>query len=286
VAPFYADHLYCDLNNVSGKEVHESVHLSSFPVPDGNKVDLELEEKMHLAQNISSLVHSLRKKHRIKVRQPLTKVLIPILREKTKKQIQSVEDLIKWEVNVKEVEYVDDTSGILVKRAKPNFKRLGQKYGSLMKELSKKIQHFHHDEIKVLEQGSQLEVHINDQTVYLTEDDVELISEDIPGWSVANEGPLTVALDITITEDLRKEGIARDVINRVQNLRKEMGLEVQDKINIVFEKNTQIVNKALEANQEYICQETQALSLEIQEELENGTLLEMDDIKLKVKIDV
>lgn len=286
VAPFYSDHLYRDLNIVSGKEAHDSVHLSSFPVSDEGKVDQELEEKMHLAQDISSLVHRLRKKHRIKVRQPLTKVLIPILREKIRHQIQSVEDLIKWEVNVKAVEYVDDTSGILVKRAKPNFRRLGKKYGPLMKDLSKKIQHFHHDEIKVLEQGSQLEVHIGDQTVYLTVDDVEIISEDIPGWSVANEGSLTVALDITITEDLKKEGIARDVINRIQNLRKEMGLEVQDKINIVFEKNNHLVNKALEANQKYICQETQALSLKFQEELKDGKLLEMDEIKLKVKIGV
>ena len=239
---------------------------------------------MHLAQDISSLVHSLRKKHRIKVRQPLTKVLIPILKEKTRSQIQSVADLIKWEVNVKEIEYVDDTSGILVKKAKPNYRKLGQKYGPLMKELSNTIKHFHHDEIRVLEKGSQLEVHINDQTVYLNEEDVEIVSEDIPGWSVANDGPLTVALDITITEELRKEGIARDVVNRIQNLRKEMGLEVQDKISIIFEKNNELVNKAIETNQEYICQETQALSLRFQEELEEGKLLEMDDIKLKVKI--
>jgi len=286
VAPFYSDHLYRDLNSVSGKEVHESVHLSNFPVADENKVDQDLEDKMHLAQDISSLVHSLRKKHKIKVRQPLTKVLIPILREKTRHQIQSVENLIKWEVNVKEIEYIDDTSGILVKKAKPNFRKLGQKYGPLMKELSMKIQKFHHDEIKVLEQGSQLEIHINNQTVYLNEDDVEIISEDIPGWSVANEGSLTVALDLTITEELRKEGIARDLINRVQNLRKEMGLGVQDKINIVFEKSNSLVDKALESNKNYICKETQALSMIIQEELKDGVLLEMDGIQLKIKIGV
>ena len=286
VAPFYSDQLYQDLNNVSQKESHLSVHLSKFPETDQDKINLDLEEKMHLAQDISSLVHSLRKKHRIKVRQPLTKVLIPILREKTRHQIESVEDLIKWEVNVKEIEYVDDTSGILVKKAKPNFRKLGQQYGPLMKELSKKIQQFHHDEIRVLEQGSQLEIHINDQTVYLTAEDVEIVSEDIPGWSVASDGSLTVALDITITEDLKQEGIARDVVNRVQNLRKEMGLDVQDKINIVIEKNNNLVNKALEANQQYICQETQALSLEILEEVVDGKLLEMDEIKLKLKIGV
>ena len=286
VAPFYADHLYRDLNNVSQKENHISVHLSRFPEKDIDKVNLDLEAKMSLAQEISSLVHSLRKKHRIKVRQPLTKVLIPILREKTKHQIEAVEDLIKWEVNVKEIEYVDDTSGILVKKAKPNFRKLGQQYGPLMKELSQKIQHFHHDEIRVLEQGSQLEIHINDQTVYISEEDVEIVSEDIPGWSVASDGALTVALDITITEDLKQEGIARDLVNRVQNLRKEMGLDVQDKINIEIEKNNNLVNKALTANREYICQETQALSLKIQEELDGGRLMEMDDIQLKVKIEV
>lgn len=286
VSPFYADHLYRDLNSVSKKELHESVHLSNYPEYKEERVDLDLEEKMHLAQEISSLVHSLRKKHRIKVRQPLTKVLIPILREKTRHQIQSVEELIKTEVNVKEVQYVDDTSGILVKKAKPNFRKLGQQYGPLMKELNKKIQNFHHDEIRVLEQGSQLEIHINDQTVYLSEDDVEIVSEDIPGWSVASDGTLTVALDITISDELKLEGIARDVVNRVQNLRKEMGLEVQDKINIIFEKNNNLVNQALEANREYICQETQALSLEVHEHLEDGKLLEVDEIQLKVKIGV
>jgi isoleucyl-tRNA synthetase len=212
--------------------------------------------------------------------------LIPVLREKTRLQIQSVEDLIRWEVNVKEVEYVDDTSGILVKTAKPNFRKLGQQYGPLMKELGQKIRNFHHDEIRVLEQGSQLEVHIGDQTVYLGEEDVEIVSEDIPGWSVATSGSLTVALDITITEDLRQEGIARDVVNRVQNLRKEMGLDVQDKINIVIEKSNDLVNSALESNREYICRETQAFSLEIKEELKDGKLLEMDGIKIKVKIGV
>ena len=286
VAPFYADLLYRDLNLVSGLEPHDSVHLSKFPQVDQSKIDLDLEKKMHLAQQISSLVHSLRKKHRIKVRQPLTKVLIPVLREKSKQQIQAVEDLIKWEVNVKQIEYVDDTSGILVKKAKPNFRKLGQQYGPLMKELNKIIQNFHHDEIHVLEQGSQLEVHIGDQTVYLTAEDVEIVSEDIPGWSVATDGSLTVALDITITEDLKQEGIARDVVNRVQNLRKEMGLDVQDKINIQIEKNNNLVNQALQSNQEYICKETQAMSLEILEELSDGKVLEMDDIQLRVKIGV
>lgn len=286
VAPFYADHLYQDLNKVSGKEDHQSVHLSAFPVLDESKINGDLEEKMQLAQDISSLVHSLRKKQGIKVRQPLSKILIPISNKKRREHIEAVEDLIKWEVNIKEVEYVDDTAGIVVKKAKPNFRKLGQIYGPLVKELSAKINSFHHHEIQILEQGSALEIHVKDQTIYLTLEDVEIISEDIPGWLVANEGNLTVALDVNITEELKKEGIARDVINRVQNLRKDLGLDVQDKISILFEKNNQLVNEALQANTEYICQETQALSLSIQDELEDGKLLEMDDIKLKVRIEV
>jgi len=286
VAPFYADRLYSDLNNVSGNEQHDSVHLSDFPTANEHLVDQDLEQKMQLAQDISSMVHSLRKKQKIKVRQPLSKILIPVLHIKVKHQLEAVEELIKSEVNVKQVEYVDDTSGIIVKKVKPNFRKLGQQYGPLVKDLSALINQFHHDEIKVLEDGSELEVHVKDQTVYLTAEDVQIVSEDIPGWLVANENNLTVALDINITDDLKQEGIARDVINRVQNLRKDMGLEVQDKIHIKVEKNQDLMNQALEANKEYICQETQALSLSMLEELPQGRLLELDDIKLKIQIEV
>ena len=286
VAPFYSDQLYRDLNQVSGKEPHISVHLSEFPRVDESKIDLDLEAKMQLAQDISSLVHSLRKKERIKVRQPLSKILIPILNMKLRHQIEAVEDLIKWEVNVKEVEYVEDTAGIIVKKAKPNFRRLGQQYGPLVKDLSEKIKSFHHDEIQVLEQGSQLELHVQDQTVYLTSEDVEVVSEDIPGWLVASDGNLTVALDVNIDEELRKEGIARDVVNRVQNLRKEQGLDVQDRIRVHFEKSSPLVDQALEAHSQYICKETQAESLSIEEQLSDGKILEMDEIKIKVRIEV
>ncbi len=286
VAPFYADRLYSDLNSVSAHEQNLSVHLSDFPEANEQLIDKDLEQKMQLAQDISSMVHSLRKKQKIKVRQPLAKILIPILHIQVKHQIEAIEDLIKSEVNVKEVEYVDDTAGIIVKKVKPNFRKLGQQYGPLVKDLGALISKFHHDEIKVLEEGSELEVHVKDQTVYLTMEDVEIVSEDIPGWLVANEGSLTVALDINITEELRQEGIARDIVNRVQNLRKDMGLEVQDKIHIKVEKNQELINQALEANQEYICQETQALSLSMLEDLPEGHFLELDDIKLKVRIEV
>ncbi|MDN5201999.1 isoleucine--tRNA ligase [Fulvivirgaceae bacterium BMA10] len=286
VAPFYMDRLFKDLNDVSGKENVESVHLSEFPKKQEEHIDLELEEKMSLAQNISSLVHSLRKKHMIKVRQPLSKILVPVLDHTLREHIQEVENLIMSEVNIKHIEYVDDTSGILVKKIKPNFRKLGQTYGSKVKQIAAHINAFGHDEIAVLEKGSQLELHVDDETVYLTIDDVEISSEDIPGWSVANEGKLTVALDINITDDLRKEGIARDLVNRVQNLRKDMGLDVQDKIKISIGKNNELINDALLSNKEYICRETQALSLQIADNLEGAKEMEMDDLKLQVKIDV
>src|SRR5690606_10490184 len=206
IAPFYMDRLFQDLNNVSEKEDLLSVHLSLFPKMEASAVDTELEAKMRLAQQISSLVHSLRKKHMIKVRQPLSRILIPVLSEKVKDQIHAVEDLILSEVNVKKVEYIDDTSGILIKKIKPNFRKLGQLYGPKMKPIAAAIQKFGHDEIAVLEKGSQLEVKAGDETIYITLEDVEISSEDIPGWSVANEGNVTVALDISISAELKQEG--------------------------------------------------------------------------------
>lgn len=285
IAPFYMDRLFLDLNAVSQKEKAESVHLTDFPKVDSTALDQALESKMTLAQQISSLVHSLRKKDMIKVRQPLSRILIPILSEKVKEQIQSVEALILSEVNVKRIEYIDDTSGILVKKIKPNFRRLGQQYGPKMKLIATAINNFGYEEIAVLEKGDQLEIKAGDETVYLVLEDVEITSEDIPGWSVATEGNVTVALDIALTEELRQEGIARDLVNRIQNLRKEMGLDVQDKITIALEKNEPLVNAAVEANKEYICGETQALQLDMLETVADGKVLEMDDFTIKVKID-
>lgn len=285
IAPFYMDRLYQDLNAVSNLESAESVHLTNYPASDASYIDEDLEIRMSLAQDISSLVHSLRKKHMIKVRQPLSKILVPVLNEKFKSHVTAVEELIRSEVNIKTIEFVDEESGILVKNVKPNFRKLGQEYGSKMKEIAAQINQLQAEDISKLEADNSLEISLTDQKVTLTLEDVEITYQDIPGWSVAAEGRLTVALDITIDEELKKEGIARDLVNRVQNMRKDMGLEVQDKINILIEKNTDLVNAALEANKEYICTETQALSLNISESIMDGSLLEMDEHKLKIKIE-
>ena len=285
IAPFYMDQLYQDLNAVTGLEAHESVHLANFPAIDESILDLDLEQRMSLAQDISSLVHSLRKKHKIKVRQPLSKILLPVINDQFRRQVLAVEDLILTEVNIKEIEFVGDDSGILVKNIKPNFRKLGQTYKAQMKEIAAKINQMSADDISELESTGKYALSLADGSVELTTEDVEVNYQDIPGWSVASEGRLTVALDITISEDLKKEGIARDLVNRVQNLRKDMGLEVQDKIKINIERNTELVNSALEANREYICNETQALSLDILDNVSDGNELEMDEHKLKVKIE-
>ncbi|MEM6526507.1 MAG: isoleucine--tRNA ligase, partial [Bacteroidota bacterium] len=285
IAPFYMDNLYQNLNAVTGQDNEISVHLTQFPKTDTNLINEDLEERMSLAQVTSSLVHSLRKKHMIKVRQPLSKILIPVLNTHFKEQIELVEDLILSEVNVKQIEFVDDESGILVKNVKPNFRKLGKEYGPRMKEVAAAINQLNGDQITSLESDNSLELNLGSGTVSLTLEDVEIAYQDIPGWSVASEGATTVALDITLSEELKQEGIARDLVNRVQNLRKDMGLEVQDKININVEVNTELVNAALKANEEYICKETQAFSLTMTETLNDGILLEMDEHKLKVKIE-
>ena len=285
IAPFYMDRLFGDLNAVSNKEKKDSIHLTDFPKAIDAFIDADLEEQMALAQNISSLVHSLRKKERLKVRQPLSRILVPVLDQSFKQHVQAVEELIKSEVNVKGIEYIDDASGILVKKIKPNFRKLGQEYGKQMKEISAAINAFGQDQIAEIERNNAFKLALESGNVDLTLEDVEITSEDIPGWTVASEGRLTVALDITLSEELKQEGIARDLVNRVQNMRKDMGLEVQDKIKINIEKNTDLVNAALEANREYICQETQALSLEFTEGLSDAELLEMDEHKIRVKIE-
>jgi len=286
IAPFYAELLYRDLNNATGRIEADSIHLTDFPASDASTVDKDLEEKMYLAQTISSLVHSLRKKHKIKVRQPLSRILIPILSDHIREQIQAVEGLIVSEVNVKGIEYIDDTSGILVKKIKPNFAKLGRQYGKLMKEISQVINGFTKEDIQKIEAENAYQLNLpSGSKVDLTLEDVEISSEDIPGWSVATENGITVALDVTITEDLRKEGIARDVVNRIQNLRKEMGLDVQDKIRIFVENKDELINSALEMNKEYICTETQALELGFRDDLPDGKKYEMDNLEVTLKIE-
>ncbi|GAB3825226.1 isoleucine--tRNA ligase [Pontibacter rugosus] len=285
VAPFYAEQLFLDLNSVSGRNEVESVHLALYPEVTEGAIDKDLEERMQLAQTVSSLVHSLRKKEMIKVRQPLHRILIPVLNDRMRAQIDAVADLILSEVNVKEIEYIDDTSGVLVKKIKPNFKKLGQVFGPKMKLVAAAVQRMDQNDIATLEREGGFEVMLNEEeTAVLTPDDVEISSEDIPGWLVANEGKLTVALDITLTEELKQEGIARDLVNRIQNLRKDTNLEVQDKIHILLQRSVPEVTAAVDNYSNYICAETQALSLETVETLDSATLLDIDEYKVYIQI--
>jgi isoleucyl-tRNA synthetase len=286
VAPFYMDQLFQDLNKVSGRHEVASVHLAFFPKVDEAVLDADLEERMQLAQTISSLVHSLRKKETIKVRQPLSRILIPVLQDKTRIQVEAVADLIMSEVNVKKIEYIDDTSGILVKKIKPNFKRLGQVFGPRLKEVAAAIQAMNQQDIAQLERENQFTFSLNGQQVAISPEDVEIGSEDIPGWLVASEGKLTVALDITLTEALKQEGIARDLVNRIQNLRKDTGLEVQDKIRISFQNNHPEVNEAITSFEQYIREETQATHIQMSEIVAGGTTLEIDEFILAAKLEV
>ena len=283
VAPFFMDRLYKDLVAGTSKERFDSVHLADFPKYDESIVDKSLEHKMQKAQTISSLVLSLRQKEKIKVRQPLQRIMIPVLNEADKNEIKDIADLIKSEVNVKEIELIDDASGILVKQIKPNFKNLGPRFGKDMKLIASKIQSFDQETIKILERTGQFDVEINNKIITLGIDDVEISSQDIEGWLVANSGPLTVALDVTITPDLRKEGIARELVNRIQNMRKDSGFEVTDKIEIVFKEN-KTVQEAVATNETYIKNETLTESIEFATDVINGTEIAFDDIATQLII--
>ncbi len=283
VAPFFMDRLYKDLVAGTQKEDFESVHLADFPEYNESFVDKALEHKMQKAQTISSLVLSLRQKEKIKVRQPLQRIMIPVLNEAEKTEIYDIADLIKSEVNVKKIELIDDASGILVKQIKPNFKTLGPRFGKDMKLIANKIQFFDQETIKILEQTGSFDVEINDKIVTLGTDDVEISSQDIEGWLVANSGSLTVALDVTITPELKKEGIARELVNRIQNMRKDNGFEVTDKIGIVFEEN-QTVQEAVTTNETYIKNETLTETIEFATNVINGTEIAFDDIATQLVI--
>jgi isoleucyl-tRNA synthetase len=285
IAPFYMDKMYLDLTT-EGNYGDQSIHLTDFPEPDESLIDQDLEQKMSLSQSISSLVHSLRKQHKIKVRQPLAKILIPILDDKVKRQIQAVEDIIMNEVNIKEVEYVDNTSGIIVKKAKPNFRKLGQQYGPKMKQLSGLIMGMDQDAIISYESKGEISLNLDGESILLKGDDLLIQSEDIPGWLVATEGGITVALDINITDELREEGIARDLVNRIQNLRKDLGLEVQDKIRIVVGNNDATVIDSIQSNKAYICAETQALELEFANTDTGYKEMEINEFLVKLNIEV
>ncbi|GAA4273573.1 isoleucine--tRNA ligase [Aquimarina gracilis] len=283
VAPFFMDRLYKDLIAGTQKEPFDSVHLSNFPQHDEKFIDKALEHKMQKAQTITSLALSLRQKEKIKVRQPLQRMMIPILNEAEKNEIEDVAHLVKSEVNVKEIELLDDASGILVKQIKPNFKALGPRFGKDMKLIANKIQGFDQESIKILEQTGSFDVEINDKIITLGTDDVEISSQDIEGWLVANSGPLTVALDVTITPELKKEGIARELVNRIQNIRKDSGLEVTDKIEIVFQKN-ETIQDAVTTNETYIKNETLTEIIEFATDVINGTEIAFDDIATQLII--
>lgn len=283
IAPFFMDRLYLDLNAVTNKESFESVHLADFPKVDTTAIDKVLERKMENAQTISSLVLSLRAKEKIKVRQPLQKIMIPVDSKQQKEEIEAVSDLIKHEVNIKEVELLEDASDILVKQIKPNFKALGPKFGKDMKLISSAISTFTADDIKKIEQIGSLDVEINGKNITLGLDDVEITSQDIEGWLVANEGALTVALDVTINEELRNEGIARELVNRIQNLRKDSGFEVTDKIDVQLQNDPQI-DAAIASNEDYIKSETLTEDLKIIDTLNNGIEIAFDEVNTKLFI--
>jgi isoleucyl-tRNA synthetase len=278
IAPFFMDRLYKDLTQASQSERFESVHLADFPAYADNFVDKSLESRMQKAQTISSLVLSLRKKEMIKVRQPLQRVMIPVLDESQKAEIEAVAELIKAEVNVKEIQLMDDASGVLVKQVKPNFKALGPRFGKDMGLISKEIQNFSQEQINEIDKNGSLDIVISGKSITLTTEDVEITSQDIPGWLVANAGGITVALDITITDELKKEGIARELVNRIQNIRKDSGFEVTDRIR-VYLKDNNILQDAVIANEEYIKSETLTDELIFKNEIANGTEIEFDEIK-------
>ncbi|RBA28979.1 isoleucine--tRNA ligase [Flavobacterium tibetense] len=283
IAPFFMDKLYRDLTQATGSESFESVHLAEFPKMVENFVDKSLESKMGKAQTVSSLVLSLRKKEMIKVRQPLQRVMIPVLDKNFKAEIEAISDLIKAEVNVKEIELLDDASGVLVKQIKPNFKALGPRFGKDMGLISKEIQNFSQEQINQLDKENVLTIEISGKSINLTSEDVEISSQDIPGWLVANANGITVALDITISEELRNEGIARELVNRIQNIRKDSGFEVTDKIHVQLLKNDTI-EKAVKANESYIKSETLTKELIFVDQLENGTEIEFDELQTRVLI--
>ena len=285
IAPFYADQLFCDLIAATGRENVYSVHLSNFPVCHEEQIDKNLEERMQMAQTISSMVLALRRKVNIKVRQPLHVLMVPVLDEHQKESIEAVKSLILSEVNVKDMKFVDNTAGILVKRIKPDFKKLGPRYGKIMKALAAAIQQMSQEDINAFEKAGTFTLQVDGQDAVLERTDVEIISEDIPGWLVANEGRLTVALDITVTDELKKEGLARELVNRIQNLRKSSGFDITDKVNITIASSPEM-DGAVTAYKDYITSQVLANSLTITTEpIADATVLDFEDFTLSVKVE-
>ena len=286
VAPFYAEKLFLDLNSVTKLSPDDSVHLSYFPVVNEEAIDTELEARMRLAQLASSLVHSLRKKQKIKVRQPLSKILIPVLNEAEKNRLKKVEELIINETNVKTIDYLDDDAGILIKKIKPNFRTLGVKFGAQLKVITPKINSLTQTDIAQFESDGFFNVEIEGEMIELQLTDVEISSQDIPGWLVASEDGLTVALDINLTDVLKKEGLSRDIVNRIQNLRKDQNLEVQDKIDILYTTHDKLIQEAMEVHKQSIQHETQAKTILFNADLPNGISLDIDGAEIIIQLNV
>jgi isoleucyl-tRNA synthetase len=286
IAPFYADRLYQDLNAVTGRDSSQSVHLSNMPKANQDFIDTDLEERMTIAQQTTSLILSIRKKEHHRVRQPLAKAMVPILNDKFERQLRSVEELILSEVNVKELEYLRDTTGVIEKSIKANFKTLGPKYGKQMKEIAEAIAGLDQEAIATLETNGEIEINIASSAVSIATEDVEITSKDVPGWSVASEGPVTVALDLTLTEELKNEGLARELVNRIQNIRKDKGFLVTDKIAVAI-KNQEEISKAVTDNLKYICAETLAEDLRLVDVLDSSdseTIELVDEITTQINI--
>lgn len=285
IAPFYGDQLFSDLIAVTGRETVESVHLSDFPKYDEALIDKDLEERMKMAQDVSSMVLALRRKVNIKVRQPLQTIMVPVVDAHQQESIEAVKNLILNEVNVKELKFVDNAAGILVKRIKPDFKKLGPRYGKIMKSLAAAIQGMNQEDIMAFEAAGTFTLNVEGQEATIERADVEIISEDIPGWLVANEGRLTVALDITVTEELRKEGLARELVNRIQNLRKSNGFDITDKITVTVLSSDEM-DEAIKEYNEYIANQVLAVSVEITDHaISDATVLDFEDFNLSVRIE-
>jgi isoleucyl-tRNA synthetase len=283
VAPFYSDNLYMDLISVTGRDNVVSVHLSKFPVADEALIDRELEERMEMAQSVTSMVLALRRKVNIKVRQPLQCIMIPVTDDAQRAHIEAVKELIMNEVNVKEIQFVDGAAGVLVKKVKCDFKKLGPKFGKQMKAVAAAVAGMSQEAILELELKGAYTFDLDGTPATVEATDVEIFSEDIPGWLVANEGKLTVALEVTVTEELRKEGVARELVNRIQNIRKSSGLEITDKIRITLSKDEHI-NEAVAQYSSYICNQVLAVQLDLVDAVPEGTELDMDDYKLTVSV--
>ena len=283
IAPFYADKLYMDLVTATGRDNVVSVHLAKFPEYKEEMIDKELEVRMQMAQDVTSMVLALRRKVNIKVRQPLQCIMIPVVDEEQRAHIEAVKALIMSEVNVKDIKFVDGAAGVLVKKVKCDFKKMGPKFGKQMKPVAAAVAEMSQDAIAELEKNGSYTLQLNGTDVLVEATDVEIFSEDIPGWLVANEGKLTVALDVTVTEELRREGIARELVNRIQNIRKSSGLEITDKIKITLSKNQQ-TDDAVNEYKDYICNQVLGTSLTLTDEVENGTELNFDDFSLYVSV--